>query len=229
MEKKIRINKSGIIAVGIMIALLAIPMAATMQAQALQPVTLTIIGDIGTITKNAADILAMPATSGQGGTLGSGGKISNIGEYAGVSVHYLCSLVGGIGPNYTIRLIDASGEYIVDFTYAQVHDGEFTTYNPTTGEEQAATQPLTLILAYSVNGTELSSSSGPLRAVVVGSEGLLTSSQLWNKQVTTVQLIQDIPEYTLLAWIVCLSGFTILFVYLKGRSIWNKSAPSALR
>ncbi len=225
MERKIRINKRGVFVICIMMALIAMPIAATMQAYALQPVTLTIIGDMGTITKNEANILAMPSTTGQGATRGSSGSISNVGTYQGVSVMYLCNLVGGIGPNYTIRTIDVTGNYIVDFTYAQVHDGTgFTTYNPTTGAEQAPTQPLTLILAYSVNGSELSSSSGPLRAVIVGSEGLATSSQLWNKQVATVQLIPDIPEYTLFAWIACLAGFTIIFVYLKGRSVWNKSA-----
>ena len=83
---------------------------------------------------------------------------------------------------------------------------------------------MTLILAYSVNGSELSASDGPLRAVIVGSEGLATSLQLWNKQVTTIEIVPDIPEYTILAWIACLAGFTILLVFAKSRKGPHKNA-----
>jgi hypothetical protein len=225
MARKSRINNRGVFAACMMITLTAIAVAATMPVYALQAVTLTLTGGTGTITKTEVDIIAMPSTSGQGGTKSGGGSISNYGTYEGVSVLYLCNLVGGIDENSVIRTIDASGEYITDFTYEQVNDGQgFATYNPTTGEAQEATQPLTLILAYSLNGSELSGSSGPLRAVIVGPEGLLTSSSLWNKQVTQIVIIPDVPEYTILAWIACLAVFTILIVFAKSRNSPRKNA-----
>lgn len=225
MARKIRISNRGVFTVCMMVTLIAIAVAATLPVYALQPVTLTLTNGTDTITKNEVDILSMPSTSGDGGTRKSSGSISNYGTYQGVSVLYLCNLIGGIDENSLIKAIDVTGEYITDFTYEQVNDGQgFTTYNQTTGEEQEATQPLTLILAYSVNGSELSASDGPLRAVIVGSEGLATSSQLWNKQVTTIEIVPDIPEYTILAWIACLAGFTILLVFAKSRKGPHKNA-----
>jgi hypothetical protein len=225
MAIKNRINNRGVFAACIMATLIAIAVAATIPVFALQPVTLTLTGDTGTITKNETDILAMPSTSGDGGTRKSSGSISNYGTYVGVSVLYLCDLVGGIDEVSTIRTIDSTGSFTQDFTYEQVNDGQgFDTFNPTTGAPQEATQPLTLILAYSYNGSELSESDGPLRAVIVGPEGLATTSSLWNKQVTTIEIIPDIPEYTILAWIACLAGFTILIVFAKSRKSTHKNA-----
>ena len=225
MVRKIRISKRSVFAVCIMVTLIAVAVAATIPVFALQPVTLTLTNGTDTITKDETDILAMPSTSGDGGTRKSSGSISNYGTYEGVSVLYLCNLIGGIDENSLIKAIDVSGEYSVDFTYEQVNDGQgFTTYNPTTGEEQEATQPLTLILAYSLNGSELEAGTGPLRVAIVGSEGLATTSSLWNKEVATIEIIPDIPEYTILAWIACLAGFTIVIVFAESRKSPHKNA-----
>ena len=222
MMKNLRAGKR-VFTVIVVIALLASVTAATMHAFALQPVTLTLIGGTGTITKNQDDILAMPSISGDGGTRTSSGKISNVGTYAGVSVLYVCNLVGGITSDSIISLIDTTGTYIVNFTYQQVNDGQgFNTYNPTTGDAQAATQPLTLILAYSVNGSELASSSGPLRAVIVGSEGLLTEGTFWNKQIEKIQIYPAVPEYPIGAIFALTACFLTLVAYVafkKGAGI----------
>lgn len=133
---------------------------------------------------------------------------------------YLCSLVGGIQNGSTIRTIDVTGNFTADFTYEQVQNGTgFTTYS-TNGTAVNATQPITLMLAYSLNGTELSSSNGPLRAVMVGSEGLASTGSYWNKQVTTIQIIPpSVPEFmpdaafALIAFFVIATAF---IVFKKG-------------
>lgn len=214
----------------IMIALIIVSTGATIPAYALQPVTLTLIGGTGTMTKNATDILAMPSTSGLGGTKSASGSISNYGTYQGVSVLYLCNLVGGIQNGSTIRTVDVTGNYTVDFTYAQVQNGTgFNTYN-TSGTAVSATQPLTLMLAYSYNGSELSSSNGPLRAVIVGSEGLVTDGSFWNKQVAKIQIIPPaIPEFTpntAIILIACFVGLTMLVAFKKGLSVSHASTHS---
>ena len=134
MARKIRISNRGVFTVCMMVTLIAIAVAATLPVYALQPVTLALTNGTDTITKNEVDILAMPSTSGDGGTRKSSGSTSNYGTYQGVSVLYLCDFIGGIDENSLITAIDVTGEYITDFTYEQVNDGQgFTTYNPTIG------------------------------------------------------------------------------------------------
>jgi len=152
--------------------------------------TLTIKGSDGTtVVLNTNDIAALPTVSAMGG-LNMHGSIKGVGTYTGISIKYLCDIVGGMPDNSFVRLT-ASDTYTKDFTYEQVMSGTgYATYDPLTNNETAATQPLTPILAYAVNGTLLSSSDGPLRSAFVGPEGLLTLSSTWVKSVIEVDVVQ---------------------------------------
>jgi hypothetical protein len=219
LDKKFRTKINRGLMASAIIAVLVI--ATAMPVFALQPVTLTLIGSTGTtITKNATEILAMPSVSGLGGTRGSSGTIGNYGTYQGVSLLYLCNLVGGIQNGSTIRTIDVTGNFTADFTYEQVQNGTgFATYS-TNGTAVNATQLLTVVIAYSLNGTELSSSNGPLRAVIVGPEGLASTGSYWNKQIATIQIIPpSIPEFmpdSALALILCFMAIATFVAFKKG-------------
>jgi hypothetical protein len=119
---------------------------------------------------------AMPSIILYGGFYQTNQHIGNSGLWTGVSVMYLCNQVGGINTNTNITV---TGQGNNTFTYDMINSGThfndgYKTYSNTTGAETNQTQPITLILAYQVNGTNLPSSSLPApRLVIVGPEGLL--------------------------------------------------------
>jgi hypothetical protein len=138
---------------------------------------------------NTNDIAALPSVNSMGG-LNSHGAIKGVGNYTGISIQYLCEMVGGMPNNSFVRLT-AADTYTKEYTYEQIMSGTgFATYDPVTNNETQATQPLTPILAYAFNGNLLSSSDGSLRSAFVGPEGLLTLSSMWVKSVVQVEVFQ---------------------------------------
>jgi hypothetical protein len=109
-----------------------------------------------------------------------------LGNYTGVPLTTLCDLVGGITVNNSLR-ITAIDNYTTSFSYEQVN-GDFITYDNTTGQEVPHSQLLTTILAYYFNRTDLPESDGPLRVAIVGPEGLATFSGYWVKQVVKLEI-----------------------------------------
>ena len=70
------------------------------------------------------------------------------------------------------------------------------TYNNITGTSQNQTQPINVILAYQVNGTDLPSSSQPApRLVIVGPEGLLCDGS-GGRSITEVIIVNAVPVAT---------------------------------
>ncbi len=149
----------------------------TRQAIAQTEATVIVSGATGTIqTYSLTQLQAMPSVSGYGGFYQTNQRVGNSGLWIGVSVLYLCNQVGGISQTSNITV---SGQGNNSFTYDTISNGLhfndfYKTYDNITGLERNQTQPLTLMLAYLVNGTALPSSSQPApRLVVVGPEGLL--------------------------------------------------------
>ena len=112
----------------------------------------------------------------------------------------------------------AADNYTQTFTYSQVY-GNFTTYDNTTGQPTPHNQPLTPVLAYYVNGQNLTSGDGPLRLVIVGPEGLATYSAYWVKEVIQIQVIdQAVPEFSQLTLLPMLFTATVAaLVRVKAR------------
>jgi hypothetical protein len=155
----------------------------------LPDMTLTLIGSNEqeqTLTKT--DILAITPYTADGGIRTSSGEIKGVGTYTGVAVTDLLDLVGGIQSDQTLTATAQDG-YTMTYSYNQVTNGaDFTTYDPTTRSETAATQPLKMVLTYSIDGSPLPSDEGPLRMGVLGSEGLATQGNLWEKLVIKLQV-----------------------------------------
>ncbi len=141
------------------------------------------------------DFADLTAITSQGGYKTSGGVIATVGRFTGVSVLSLCDLVGGMSSDATLTVIASDG-YSMVFTYDQVNGQDFTTYDPITGSEKVATQPLTLVVNYLHNDTALPSEIGPLRMGVVGSEGLLTEGHFWVKKVSTIEVTPNVRDWT---------------------------------
>ncbi len=167
--------------------------------------TLTVKAANGTtIVFNRDDIAALPTVSGMGGR-NTHGSITAVGNYTGISVPCLASLVGGL-PNSTYSIsVKAVDGYATPLLYSQVVNGTgYTTYNQTTNAQQTAIEPITPILAYAFNGNMLpynyfangtidtsSPNEGPFRLMFIGPEGLLMGSSPSTRWVVEVDVVSN--------------------------------------
>ena len=162
----------------------------------LPPMSLTIVGANGTqVFLNETDVAALPSYRGYGGFKNQLGIVKGLGNYTGVSLDMLCGLVGGLTSTSIVN-VSASDGYWSIFTFDEVVNGNFTTYD-SNGEEVSHSQPLVPIVAYYFNDMNISESNGgPLRLAIVGPEGLVTNSTLWVKCVVRVEVIdQAVSEF----------------------------------
>jgi hypothetical protein len=179
MEIKLQNKRSHFILISMLALMIVFPVTLinipNVKAQANPTVTIT--GYTSTTkTFNLTDLQNMPAISGYGGYYQPNQNQVNNGNWTGVPVSYLCNQVGGINPTCTISVI---GQGTNNFTATMVANGTtlntaYNTYNNVTGALQNQTQPVTILLAYMINGSALPSSIAPApRLVIIGPEGLL--------------------------------------------------------
>ena len=151
--------------------------------------SLTVVASNGTqIVLDSTDIATLPSYRAAGGYKNSIGTLVGPDNYTGVPLTTLLNLVGGIN-SYDSVEVNASDGYTWGLTYDQVTAGNFTAYDPVTGNLVQPSQPLTPMLAYYKDDVNLTSEEGPLRLVVVGPQSLLTDSKLWVKWVTTLEIV----------------------------------------
>lgn len=163
----------------------------------LLPMSLKVVAVNGTsVTLSEKNISRLTAFQSKGGYKTSAGSLSGIGNYTGVKLVDLCNLVGGINKTMSLK-VTASDGYSMVYTYDQIMGKDLVTYSPSTGDEVNSTKQLTTILAYYFNGKNLTSSDGPLRFGIVGSEGVLTDGHWWIKYATKIELISSVVEWTL--------------------------------
>ena len=153
----------------------------------LPPMNLTLVAPNGTQkTIHEGDIGNITSYRAKGGYKNKLGTITGPDNYTGVPLTTLCGLMGGIQPN-GLLIVTAKDGYTTTFTYAQVN-GDFVTYDHTTGNPVTHNQSIVPILAYFKNDVNVSSSDGPLRIAIVGPEGLITSSSYWSKNVVKLEV-----------------------------------------
>ena len=160
----------------------------------LPSMNLTVIGNGTSIVLNETDIGGMQVYSGYGGFKNVLGNLKGLGNYTGVPVTAICSLVSTLTSSSTVRFV-AVDNYTETLTYSQIY-GNLTTYENVTGETVQRNQSLTPILAYFFDGQPLASGDGPLRLAFVGPEGLATDSVYWVKEVVHIDVLdQSVPEF----------------------------------
>jgi hypothetical protein len=150
--------------------------------------TLTVVAANGTeVVLTPTDIVGLPAYTADGGSRSSSGSVKNIGTYTGVPILDLCDLVGGVTSGDSVT-VTASDGYTSTYTYAQLNGQDIGTYDAE-GNPLGATEPLTMIVAYHMNGEILSAEeTGLLRVAVVGPEGIITSGNVWAKFVAQIAI-----------------------------------------
>jgi DMSO/TMAO reductase YedYZ molybdopterin-dependent catalytic subunit len=159
------------------------------------PVVLKLEGSGGTKTLTMDDLKALPATEGWAGIKNSTGKITVPARYKGVTADELCKLVGGIGPDTGVNLTAKDG-YAMTISYDQITQGDFITYDPGTGDEIKAHDPLTVVIAYEKEGQPLpEDTEGPLKLVVVSAKNNQVVdghwAVKWITQITVKSLAQE--------------------------------------
>lgn len=134
------------------------------------PPVLTLIGDDGEKQLTMADLKALPAYEGWAGIKTSVGTLIAPVKYKGVAVADLGKLVGGITKENGVTVLAKDG-YGMTLSHEQVYDGDFVTFDPATGEEEPASYPLTVILAYEREGKPIDpEQEGPLRLQIAQPE-----------------------------------------------------------
>jgi len=175
---------------------LALMSSGTVALAASEGVLLTVKGPGGTEEFTLAEVKEMPAAEGWGGMKDSVGNISGPFQYKGVSVKSLVEKVGTFDENKAVKLTAKDG-YSMTFSYAQIMNGKFLTYDPATGEETDASG-LQLILAYEETGEPLAEKhGGPTRAVIIDGKKQVTDGHWWVKWVEKVELVQLKKDWTL--------------------------------
>ena len=113
------------------------------------------------------DLKALSITEGNAGFKSSTGKITAPLPHRGVSLKDLAELVGPLDETMGVNVVAKDG-YGITFSYDQLTSGAFTAYDPATGDEIAAPEGLTAIVAFEREGQPLpEDADGTLRVVVI--------------------------------------------------------------
>ncbi len=129
------------------------------------PVVLKVKGDLGSRSFTVGQLRALPAYEGYAGIKSSTGVITPPSKYKGVPLADLADLVGGITRVNGVTIVAKDG-YGMTFSYRQIMEDGFTTYDPATGEEEPADGRLTVIVAYEHEGRAIDEDDGPLKLAV---------------------------------------------------------------
>lgn len=139
----------------------------TTEATVSGPVVLELVGPAESQSFTLEQLKALPATEGYAGIKSSTGRITPPAKFTGVSLETLLGLIGGLQEDQGANIVAEDG-YAMTMSYAQALKGDFIAYDPATGDEIEPEGPLTVILAYAVDGQPLpQKSDGTLRIVVV--------------------------------------------------------------
>ena len=160
---------------------------------------LALVGPKGGHVLNMAQLKALPVTEGQGGIKSSTGQITIPEPFKGVSLKDLVAALGGTFDSSMGVAITAEDGYSMTFSYDQVMNGAFTSYDPAAGNEMPTHDPLTAIIAYEHNGQPLNSTEeGTLRLVVVSAKNNQVVDGHWSvKWVNKVEVKQVGQTWTL--------------------------------
>jgi len=163
---------------------------------------LTLEGLTETKTFTLAELKALPSAEGQAGFISSTGKITTPRLYKGVLLTELARLVGADSSEMGIQLIASDG-YSMTFSYDQVANGDFITYDPATGDEIADVGALQAILAYEVDGQPLDAErDGILRLMVISKENNQVVDGHWSVKFVETMSIKPLVE----DWVLTLEG-----------------------
>ena len=151
------------------------------------PIVLTVTGGAKSKTYSLADLQVMKSVTGNGGTKNAGGTVKGPFPYQGVALIDLLNAIGGVTSGQSVKLTASDG-YITTITYDQITSGGFNTYD-TNGNPVTPTVKPTLVVIYSLNGTPLDSTTGPLEMGLLSSENFVSDGSLWARMLIKIDIV----------------------------------------
>jgi len=160
--------------------------------------SIRIVGPESDKTLTIDELEQMPATEGYAGAKSSTGKITLPTLHKGVALADLCAVVGGCDGSTAVTLVAKDG-YGITFSYAQLTEGAFVTFDPGTGDEVVRAGALTPIVVYEREGKPIpAEEEGPLRLAIVSEQPNQVTDGHWAvKWVREMVIKPAITEWTL--------------------------------
>ena len=131
------------------------------------------------------DLKSMPSISGYGGYVKKNNVTVGPNLYRGVPLEYILQEFS-LPENYSITVIASDG-YEKDYSIDMIR-GKVDIYNES--GNYIGVGNLTMILAYEKDGSALGEDEGPLRVAFVSEEGYLTLSNLWIRNVVSIEIVE---------------------------------------
>ena len=159
--------------------------------------TLTVKSADESVTLGWDDIQELPSYEAPGGRISSVGHVTPPVTFKGIPVEDLCSLVGGLTEENSVQITAKDG-YGMTFSYDQIVDGDYDTYDPSTGENKPYDGNLTTVVAYLEEGEPIpAEEDGPLRLAILGTNKVVTDGHWWIKWVETIEVKQAQDQWSL--------------------------------
>ncbi len=139
---------------------------------------------------------AMPTVEGLGGIMSSTGKITAPVPYKGILLSDLLNTVGGMTEEHSVEIVAEDG-YSITYSPSQIDNGEYITYDVSSGDEMEKIGSLQTILAFERDGEPLNPDmDGTLRLVIIGESPLQVVDGHWSiKYVNKVILKEAIEDW----------------------------------
>jgi len=159
---------------------------------------LELVGLEKTVSLTMEELMALPAVEGQAGIKSSTGAITPPELYKGVALKDLLELVGPLDESMGINIVAEDG-YALTFSYDQIMNGTFISYDPATGEELKNPFPLTAILAYRRGDQPLDKQQdGTVRVAIISDEAKQVTDGHWSiKWVAKVEVKSMVQDWKL--------------------------------
>ena len=165
----------------------SLPKSEKMMTQEKQGTSYVLTVRYGDEVKNYTldDLKSMPSISGYGGYVKKSNVTVGPNLYRGVPLEYILQEFS-LPENYSVTVIASDG-YEKDYSIDMIR-GKVDIYNES--GNYIGVGNLTMILAYEKDGSALGEDEGPLRVAFVSEEGYLTLSNLWIRNVVSIEIVE---------------------------------------
>jgi hypothetical protein len=151
------------------------------------PVVLTVVKGSETKTYTLSALKALTPTTGYAGKKGKSGTITGPMPYTGVALTNILSALGSIPAGASVKFTAKDG-YTKTFTYDQITQGTFTTYDTSGNAVNPEKTPI-VVVAYEADGKALDESTGPLQLAIMTCQNQVTDGSNFVNQLERIEII----------------------------------------
>ena len=156
------------------------------------PPTFTLIYDDEQRNFTFGELERLESYTAKGGYRTQSGFIKGLGNYTGVNITTLVSMLQPVPYRYALQVFSDDGENMT-YNYSTII-GNIDIYNPQNASDQnpIGKGNMTMVLTYQFEGDWLNESSdGKLKIAFLDENGSITKSALWWKKVISIRIITE--------------------------------------